>query len=243
MKVMAAAVGVERTEQAALADHLAQGLKGRGRSLLFNEDHRVDLARGVVHGDDQVHRGPALDAHVPRPVLMQHHAAHRPARPLLAVRRALGRRSDQRGPVQAKLRHGVAKRVIVALGQLLVEMPDREVGVLVPVEPEHPLDLLFRRTPRRRRATPIDQPSLAVRLVALSPSLERANAHPQQLRRRLLCHLSKVPAVQNRSKTASSVFPRECAPCHQGPPGPPKNTTLHELRNHVTPSASDSKKS
>ena len=223
VEIVAAAVGVERAEQAMLADHLAQRLEGRGGSLLFDEEHRVDLARGVVHRDDQVHRGQSLDPHMPRSVLMQHHAAHRPTRPLLAVRRALRRRLHQPGTVQAKLRHRVAQRVVVPLVQLLVEMHDREVGILVAIKPEHPLDLLLRRPPRRGRTALVDEPSLAASLVALPPPLERANAHPQQLRRRLLGHLSRVPAVQNRRKPHLADSLANARHVHEGPSsGPPK---------------------
>src|SRR5271165_2680855 len=138
-----------------------------------------------------------------------------------------------------RLRHRVAERVIMPLLHLLVEVLDREVRVLVPVKPEHPLQLLLWRTPRRRSAAPIDEPSLAVRLVALSPALERANAHPQQLRRRLLGHLSQVPTVQNRRKPHLADSLANARRVHQGPPRASKNTSLHELRNHVTPYASD----
>src|SRR5262249_5072962 len=98
------------------------------------------------------------------------HAAHRLTRPLLAVRGALGRRPDLSGPVQGKLRHRVAELVVAPLLHLLVEVHDREVLVLVPVKPEQPLHLLRWRAPRRPSAAPIDEPSLASCLVALSPS-------------------------------------------------------------------------
>jgi len=171
---------------------------------------------------------------------MQHHAAHRPARPLLALRRALGSGPDRSGPAQAKLRHRAAERVVVSLLHLLVERLDREVGALVAAEPEHPLDVLLRRPPRRRAAAPVDEPSLAVRLAALLPAPERANAHPQKLRRRLLRHLARVPAVQNRRKphlAESLANPRRVHP--EPSQGPQKNTSLHEPRTHVTPCARD----
>ena len=242
VKVMAAAVGVEGAEQAMLGNDLAQRREGRGGSFLFDQDHGVDPARGVVHGHDQVHRRQARDPHVPRPVLMQHQAADRPPRPLLAVRRALRRRFDQPGPVQSELRHGVAELVIVPLEQLLVEVLNREVGVLVPVEPEHPLEFLLRRPPRRRAAAPIGEPSLALRIVTLLPALEGANAHPQQLRRVLLRHLSRVPAVQNRRKPHLADSLANARHVHEGPStGPPKTrhftsyeiTSLHKLATQL----------
>ena len=123
---------------------------------------------------------------------------NRPPRPLLAVRRALGRGPDQPGAVQGNLRYRVAERVSVPLGQLLVEMLDGEVGVLVPVEPEHPLDFLLRRPPRRRPAALVDEPRLAFRLVPILPALKRANAHPQKLRRRILADLPALPPQRSQ---------------------------------------------
>ena len=169
---------------------------------------------------------------------MQHHAAHRPARPLLAVRRAFARRPDQPRPMQKRLRHRVAELVVVPLCQLIVEMLDREVGVLVPVKPKHPLDLLLRRALGRRTAPVVDQPGLPLGFVAILPALERADAHPQKLRRRLLRHLACVPAVQNRRKPHLADSLANARHVHEGPStGPPKTrhftsykiTSLHML--------------
>ena len=52
--VVAGPVGIERAEQPALADHLAGRPEARHRALLGDEEGRVDLVRGVVHGDDRV---------------------------------------------------------------------------------------------------------------------------------------------------------------------------------------------
>ncbi len=90
------------------------------------------------------------------------------------------------------------------LGQLLVEMLDGEVGVLVPVEPEHPLDFLLRRPPRRRPAALVDEPRLAFRLVPILPALKRANAHPQKLRRRILADFS--PLSQRSQIAEKRIF-------------------------------------
>jgi hypothetical protein len=40
----------------ALANHLAQGLQRRGGPFFLNQQHRVALARRIVHRDDQVQR-------------------------------------------------------------------------------------------------------------------------------------------------------------------------------------------
>ena len=237
VKIVAAAVSIERAEQAVFADHFAQRSEGRSRSLLGDHNHRIDLARGVVQGDDQIYRRQAFDPDVPRPVLMQHHAAHRPPRPLLAVRRPLGRDPNQSGPLQMNLRHRVAELVAVALGQLLVEMLDREVGVLVPIKPEHPLQLHLRRPPRRRPASPVGEPGLAFRLVAIAPTLKRPKAHSQKLRRRLLANPPALPTIPNRRKTHLPYSLANARRVHQGPSmGPPKTRhfTSYELTSlHV----------
>ncbi len=200
---------------------------------LGDEEHRVDLARRVVHRDDQVERRQSLDPDVPRSVLMQHHSAHRPPGPLLAMRRALLRRLHQPGPLQAQLRHRVAQLVAVTLGQLLVEMLDREVGVFVAIEPEHPLQLLLWRPPRRRTAATIDESCFPGRLVTILPALKRAHAHSQQLRRRLLANLPGLPAVKNARKTH---LPYALAnPRHVHP------SSSQEPRKHATSRATNSR--
>ena len=145
---MAAAIGVERAEQTALANHFAQGLERRRRPFFLDQQHRVDLARRIVHRDDQVHRGQTFDPGVARPVLVQQHARQRPAWTLLAVRRTLRRLPHQARRVQGELRHGVAQHIAMPLLQLLVEVLHREVRVFVPEQPQHPLQLFLRRPPR-----------------------------------------------------------------------------------------------
>jgi hypothetical protein len=55
--VMGAAIGIECPEQALPGDHLAQPLEARHRAFLLDKESRVDLARGIVHRDDQIPRG------------------------------------------------------------------------------------------------------------------------------------------------------------------------------------------
>jgi len=55
-EVVAAAVGVERAEQAVAPDRLGQAQKARDRALLLDQKGRVDLVVGIVHRDDQVAR-------------------------------------------------------------------------------------------------------------------------------------------------------------------------------------------
>jgi hypothetical protein len=53
-EVVAAAIGVERAEQAMLGHHLAQRHEAAHRPLLLDQEGRVDLAGGVVHRHDQI---------------------------------------------------------------------------------------------------------------------------------------------------------------------------------------------
>ena len=153
VEVVAAAVGVERAEQAVRRDHLAQRAKRRSGAFLLDQQHRVNLAGRVVERHDQVDRRAAFDPCVTRAVLMQHHAPQRTPRPLLAVGAALLRPLHQTGRMQRELGHRVTELVVVPLHQLLVEVLDREIGVLVPVQPEHPLEFLLRR-PLAARGVP-----------------------------------------------------------------------------------------
>ena len=75
--VVAGPVGIERAEQPALPDHLEKCPEARHRALLLDEEGRVDLARGVVHGDDQVERRLAGEPLMARAVLVHHHAGER----------------------------------------------------------------------------------------------------------------------------------------------------------------------
>ena len=51
---MAAPVAVEAAEQAVRPDHIVYPLQAAPRAFLLNEEHRVVLAGGIVHGDDQI---------------------------------------------------------------------------------------------------------------------------------------------------------------------------------------------
>jgi hypothetical protein len=53
-EVMAAAIGVERTEQALRGNRLLKPLQARGGALLFDQKERGDRAGGIVQGDDQI---------------------------------------------------------------------------------------------------------------------------------------------------------------------------------------------
>ena len=89
VEVVAAAVGVEGAEEALLLDRFPKPAKAREGAFFLDQEGRDDLARGVVHGGDEVEV--AAQIHQPavgRAVLEQEHPRQGPARPPLAVRPA-----------------------------------------------------------------------------------------------------------------------------------------------------------
>ena len=128
--VVAGPVGVERAEQPALPDHLGQRPETRHRTLLVDEEGRVDLAGGVVHGHDQVPPA-ARHPRVVRAVLVQHHAGKRTARTLAPVRAAPGRSPHAPTCLQGQAHPVVAALAVVLGDQLLVEVLGGEVPVAV----------------------------------------------------------------------------------------------------------------
>ena len=77
---------------------------------LLDEENRIDLARGVIHGDDQVERGMiARQPVVGRTVLKLHRAGQRRAHALFAMCRARGGHRHQPALLQHGLGPGVAQ--------------------------------------------------------------------------------------------------------------------------------------
>jgi hypothetical protein len=60
-KVMAAAVGVEAHRQAVLRENLVERPEGRGRSLLLDQEGRIDRPRRVVERHNEIERRLALE--------------------------------------------------------------------------------------------------------------------------------------------------------------------------------------
>src|SRR6266404_1616399 len=149
---------------------------------------------------------------------MQHHANHRPAWPLLAMRRARDRAPHQPGALQMHLRHGVAELVAVPLEQLLMKVLHREAAVRLAIQAQHPLDLLDRRTPARRLAQPtVRQPRRAFVAQPVPPTPKRALADPQHLRRLSLAQLTLlVPIEQCLEPHPTYPFVNSC-PVHSRP--------------------------
>ena len=84
---MAAAISVERAEQAMPRHNLAQTPEARRRALLLDQERQVDRAGGILHRHHQiVCARVAGTLSMRRGILVQQHPHHRPARPLLAMR-------------------------------------------------------------------------------------------------------------------------------------------------------------
>jgi hypothetical protein len=185
MEIVAAAVGVELAEQPVLRDHLGQRAKARPGALLLDDKARIDRAGRVVEGDHQIVL--PIIARQPgeaRGILMQHHAHHRPSRPLLAMRRAPRRRPHQPRPLQRQPGHRVAQLVVVPLLQLLVKMLHREPAIALLIKPQHAQDLRGRRPAARRLADPpIAQTLRPLIAQPVAPPPERPLRDPQHLRR------------------------------------------------------------
>jgi hypothetical protein len=180
---MGAAIGVERTEQPETRDRLGQPLQAAHRAFLRDQEGREDAPRRVVERHDQVEaaierRDPAMG----RAVLEQQHAELRPARALLAVRRAPRRRLDQPRLLQGQPRQRVAQTIIVIARQMLVEVLHREVGVALPVQPAGAGKLARRRAPRRWLAKPpVGKTRYAFLLIAPAQAAKVTLRHPQHL--------------------------------------------------------------
>jgi hypothetical protein len=160
-------------------DHLDQPAEAADRALFLDQERRVDLAGGVVHGDDQVERRLVGEPGVLRAVLVQEHAAHRPPRPLAAMGAAPRRRRHPPGPLEIEPGGGVAELVAVALRQLLVEMLDGEALIVLLTQRPHALEFVLGLAPGRRPADPaIDQAVHRVVLVAFPPAAQGPFAHP-----------------------------------------------------------------
>ena len=176
---MTAPVGVERREQPVLADHLLQAAKARGGALFLDQEDRVDRTRRVVERDNQIERRLAHQPLVRRAILKQHHAGQRPARPLLAVRRAARCDRHQTAALQHRLRPSIAQRKPVLGLQRFVKMLDREVPVPRAILLHDKRDPVHRRPPPRGAPEPpVNQTFRPLRLVAVAQPAEVPLADP-----------------------------------------------------------------
>ena len=176
-------VCIKRAEQPHGRPHLVlqQRHKARHGALLGDEEGGIDLRSGIVHGHDQV---PVLTRHplVRGAVLVQHHADHRPARPLAAVHAAPRRRRDPAVRLERQPHPVVTARDVVLCNQLLPEVPGGEMpvpGIEQTQQCHHLVD------PGAARGNPTQAAVVktlrALGLKAIAPASERALGHAQDL--------------------------------------------------------------
>ena len=185
VEVVAAAVGVEGAEEALLLDRFPKPAKAREGAFFLDQEGRDDLARGVVHGGDEVEV--AAQIHQPavgRAVLEQEHPRQGPARPPLAVRPAPPGLLHKTRLLQADLGPGIAEPEAVVAHQVLVEVLGREVPIARAVLLQDPFDLVKRRAaPRGPPQAPVHKTRRPLGLVAVAKPAKMTLRHPQDLRR------------------------------------------------------------
>jgi hypothetical protein len=71
---MAAPIGVEAQRQAMSAKHFLKPTKRRGRAFFRHQQRRLDRARRVIHGHDEIERRPTAQPFVSQRVLMRYHS-------------------------------------------------------------------------------------------------------------------------------------------------------------------------
>ncbi len=181
LEEVAGAVAVERAKSPLPRDHLAQRRHHRARRFLLHQLRIADLAGGIVQHHDQVVPAGVLKPAMATAVQMQQHPRQRAPRPWLAMHPTLAALLDQPRPLQRQLHPGVAELEALLLAQLLVKMAHVEVGVLLLVEPQ---DLFHRGERHALRAgltsPPVEQPVVAVLLVAPPPAPHAAHRNPQK---------------------------------------------------------------
>lgn len=118
-----------------------------------------------------------------RPILVQHHPRHRPARPLAPMRAATLGLLQKTLRIQKRLRPSVAPGEMMASHQLLVKVFGREALVALAIQCLH---LVLPVGPnlfaRRFAKPPIQEPGFAIILEPLSPSLKCPLVDPQRLK-------------------------------------------------------------
>lgn len=199
MEIVRAAIGVEGAEEALRGDRLEQPEEARHRPFLLDQEGRVDRARRIVEGDDEIEL--LLDPGEPamgRAVLEEQHARQRPALAPLAMHAAALRRAHQPGGVQRQPGHRVAQLVAVPLDEMLVEVLHVHAAVALLVETLHARQLGRRRPLRRGLADPqVAQPLDAILLVAGHQAAEVPPRHAQQLPG-LLARQAPLPVTLKR---------------------------------------------
>ena len=192
--VVAAPVGVQGAEQSFGPNNFADPLEAAPGTFLVDEEHRVMLAGGVVHGDDEV---PSLPRHpfVPAAVLVEHHAGPGSPLPSLAMDAASWRLLYQPGLLEAGLDPGVAAG---SPGALVpgVEMPCAPARMPSVIARGQSQDLIHGRPAVGCLGDPpIVEGIQPPVVVPLDVAAERAVGYPQDPGRLLLRKPSLLPSV------------------------------------------------
>src|SRR6516225_5249301 len=193
---------------------------------------RVDLARGIVQNHDQVVPAFVLKPLVPAAVDVQQHPRQRPPLPPFAMRPALASARHQARSLQGLLHPGITQLDPVLGLQLLLKVLHVQIEVLLPIQRKHSLHCGHRHPSTRRLAPPpVEQPVVALFLVALATTPHVPVADAQNLRR-----LPPRDLLRHRLQHHILYFHR---PLHRGLrvgihashglPSPPAKRTYHVL--------------
>ena len=156
------------------------------------------------------------------------------AAPAMPAARAT--RGHQPGCLQGRLHEGVGEGHLLVPTHELVEVPDVEPRVPLPIETQDPLDLGKRRQPGRRAlAPPIQQPVIPHSLLPGAPPAQAARMHPQDV-----CGLQPCQRSTHRAEDHFLDLHRplhgDDRVSHRGPPQPlstyaarPLERTFHLL--------------
>src|SRR6266568_2340824 len=184
LKEMARPVAIERAESSLALDHFRQRRHHRARRFFFHQLRVVGFVGRVVEHLDQVIPAVVLEPLVMTPIQVQQHPRQRPRRPPLAVYAALPRLLHQPRSLQGQLDPRVAQPDAMLFPQLLVKVPHVEVVVALLIEPQHFFHGLQRHALGARSApAPVEQPVVAVLLVAAPPAPHAPVADAENLRR------------------------------------------------------------
>jgi hypothetical protein len=160
-------------------------LHHRCRRFLFHHLRVVNLARRVIHDDDQIVIAVVLKPAVFAAVDVQHHSWQRTSRTSPPVFAAFTSPRDQPRSLQRLLHPAVAQFNPVLLTQLLVEVQHVEIEVLLLIQRKHPLRRLHRNSMHAALSPPlIEQPVVSELLVSLFHPAHRPVGDADDLRRR-----------------------------------------------------------
>src|SRR5581483_566009 len=194
-----------------LLDRLSQTLERRGRALLVDQKHRIDLARRVVHRDNQIQRRPTRQPSMRRAILKQHHARQGLTNPLLAMHAARLGSARQAPLLQNALRPGVAALEARTVqpshpGYRLVKMLRIEIEIACRERLNPPFDLVHSSaTPRSSTSPPVDQTFRPFCFVSIPKPAKMTLAHSQR-QSRINAAQPSMPIPPNRINDPSHPY-------------------------------------